>query len=514
MSDTIPSEPENRIEQEDSPAPTTPEAQPENAQEPSSPAAGLGEPERAVRRSRRGVVSLIFGIASIVLALLTLLPGPIAWVGYLGLVATLIALLSARGILRKQGEADRRERQQAQAGVATGLLGFAVLAVLFVVGTIQAAQRSTALLTEAMAPPKTFESADFILSYPGSWKAADTTQMAECKNPAMECLLWLDAPLGDGRLLLFRFPKPGVETAEEFDQAFWTAAQNSGAELVSQQNIQIDQRPAIQRIFRLPASDDPSRRVCTLLITTASDGTIYQFKGVAGDSAACDGHRATFDSITQSFDFKGPLAAPAAQTATITPPRPTAKPKATPTSAPKSAPAADLSAAKITLEDLPATFGEFPQPDVAKELEDKMAQAFTQSSMSAELANFSAYAAADAENPQVFMSFVIYPLDKDSAASFAEAMGQSDLMLQSIAGGITSQTGKARVEPLKGSDQLGDKSIGGTLIGDKMQVDVIIMRRGAALAFVMLYYNTTAKPGADVVQLAHTLDQRLQDALK
>ena len=335
MSDNVSIEPEKPVEQENPAAPASPEAQPNTVQEPS---------RSVVKRSQRGVISLICGIASIILALLTLLPGSIAWVGYLGLVATLIALLAARGVLRKHGEADRRERKLAQAGVATGLLSFVVFVALFVVranqAAIQGAQEAAAILTAVKAPPKTFESADFTLSYPGGWTAADTTQKAECKDLTAECLIWLDAPLGDGRFVLFRYPDPGAETADEFDRMFWTEAESSGVELVSRQDIQVDQRLAIQRIIRMPAPDNPNRRICMLVITTANNDVVYQFMGAAGDSAACDGHRATFDSIIRSFDFKVPLAAQATWTATVTLPRPTPKPTGTPGSTPKNTPVA------------------------------------------------------------------------------------------------------------------------------------------------------------------------------
>lgn len=298
MSDINPVEPKKVIEQENSPAPTSAE---------------LAESGSASGRSRRGMVSLIFGIASIVLAPLILLSSPVAWVGYLGLVATLIALLAGRGELRARGEIDRRGRKLAQVGVATGILGFLAVVALFVLQSAQAVQQSTALLATAKAPPKTFESADFTFTYPGGWQAADTSQKAECSDPAFECLIWLDAPLGDGRLVILRSPDPGVETAEEFDQAFWAGAEAkySGVELVSKEDIQVDQHPAIQRIFHRLAPDDPGRRVYMLVVTTASDGVIYQFVGAAGDSDAFDGHRATFENITQSVDFKEPSVAQA-----------------------------------------------------------------------------------------------------------------------------------------------------------------------------------------------------------
>ena len=244
MSDTSPVESEKVVEQESLPAPAPTE---------------LAGPRSASGRSRRGTVSLIFGIASIVLAPLVLLPSSIEWVGYFALVATLIALLAGRGELRARGEIDRRGRKLAQAGVATGILGFLAVVALFVLQSAQAVQQSTALVATAKAPPKTFESADLTFSYPGGWQAADTSRKAECSDPAVECLIWLDAPLGDGRLVVLRSPEPRVETAEEFDQAFWVAWENqvSGVALESQAATEIDGHSAVRRAFNQPAPDNP-----------------------------------------------------------------------------------------------------------------------------------------------------------------------------------------------------------------------------------------------------------------
>jgi len=191
-------------------------------------------------------------------------------------------------------------------------------------------------------------------------------------------------------------------------------------------------------------------------------------------------------------------------------PVPTNTPKPTNTPEPAKA-AADLSAAKITLEDLPATFVEFPQQQQAMvdAMEANLAKYY---GPSAKLANISMYASTDAM-PQIFMSWVIHPLDEATAAEFDSQMKQPDQSLRSIPG-VGDQGGKAKLEPLKGADQLDDNSIGGTLVSDWLKMDVIIMRRGAALAYVMLTYMPTEKPSVDVVKLADTLDQRLQDAMK
>ena len=85
-----------------------------------------GYSDRSGRRNGMGVAALVFGVVSLVLALLIIF-FPIA--GLLGLIAIILGIVGIRRASR--GEADNRG--QAIAGLVTGLLGL-LLAIFFTIG--------------------------------------------------------------------------------------------------------------------------------------------------------------------------------------------------------------------------------------------------------------------------------------------------------------------------------------------------------------------------------------------
>jgi hypothetical protein len=118
------------------------------------------------------------------------------------------------------------------------------------------------------------------------------------------------------------------KTSDEADAAWWKAIAdlNPGLVLESRQSIELDQRPAIKRIYHDPGSN--SYRMGVVLI---DGGEAYILEAAALTQKAFDEHRAEFEGIIDSLRFKHSL-----QIATATPPRPTA----TPTFAPKNTPVA------------------------------------------------------------------------------------------------------------------------------------------------------------------------------
>lgn len=214
---------------------------------------------------------------------------------------------------------------------------------------------------------------------------------------------------------------------------------------------------------------------------------------------------------------------------TLRPVEPTARPTlrtATPvpaTSRPTGAaggttPLPDLSAATLTQADMP--------PDLTQMLESELeAMGINEETLARSMSSFTqarpdnlaAFANYDVDNLQVAFSCLIYPLTPMEQASFDLSLRNPELALATFGGALAQ--GGATTEPrlIPGMDRLGDQSIGITTdisVQDiALKLDLGLIRRGAVVEIVMIFYLAENEPSITVQEMARILDSRVATAL-
>ncbi len=199
-------------------------------------------------------------------------------------------------------------------------------------------------------------------------------------------------------------------------------------------------------------------------------------------------------------------------TATFTPtPRPTNTPTAVPTP--------NLSAAALTLQDLPRGFEALDEADLAKLGISNAALARSFGSFSqAKLQDSFVFIATGTNRIDLIMGLLIHPLSTLERASFDFAMANPDTLFKGIASGMGGSAAQVKsTAVLPGMDKFGDKSAGVTLVfanaAAALRMDIVIIRRGPAVAVLYVMYLDGTQPTVGIAELAKKWDSRLAAAL-
>ncbi len=210
-----------------------------------------------------------------------------------------------------------------------------------------------------------------------------------------------------------------------------------------------------------------------------------------------------------------PTATPPPPTPTFTP-QPTATPRPTSTPTPAPTPLPDLSGVAIGLPDLPRGFDPLP-PEEWPPL-SITATAFLSETVSSSgrLYNPTGFRYPGTRTPEIILSYLLFPLSPDEQkrldARLADPPSALAMALESLVGGRVTA-----LEVLPGMDDLGDASTGisarGTLEGQSWRLEVAMVRRGAAFAYVLVAYPEGKKPPIGLRQVAELLDKQVKAAL-
>ena len=206
-------------------------------------------------------------------------------------------------------------------------------------------------------------------------------------------------------------------------------------------------------------------------------------------------------------------------TPTNTPtPTPTNTPTHTPTPTFTPTPTPSLDDVTLHLDDLPKGFGE-----VSKEEQERLGLSaetlsarFNEGLTEAEVYGFDLFIRSDPQSSTVefIACFALYPLTPFEQASFDLAFEDPLALADSFATGMAAVGGVAQEAGiLEGADGLGDNSVGVTILtqsdtGPGLRINLVLVRRGSLMPFVMHMFNNNGTPVADAIALAEILDER------
>lgn len=192
----------------------------------------------------------------------------------------------------------------------------------------------------------------------------------------------------------------------------------------------------------------------------------------------------------------------ATPTSTATPtPRPTATPTLTPTVLPTSIEAPEPQAL-LRLEDLPDGFESVPPAEFGLEEGQTFAEGITIGD---------AFAYIEPNRFEVIFGFTMALPQRLDQVGFDAGLERPEVLIDGLVAGMGS-TEYRDVEVLEGVDQIGDKSsgIGLVVVSDPiaLQMDMLIFRKGALGAFLVLMYFEGEQPLTSVLGLAETMAGR------
>ena len=192
-------------------------------------------------------------------------------------------------------------------------------------------------------------------------------------------------------------------------------------------------------------------------------------------------------------------------------PAPTFTPASTltPTLTPTPTPKPDISAAVLTLDDLPAGFEAF----ALEELGMSMADFGGEESFQPE----NVFIFINSQNIQMIFGFNFLLTDKLDRVSFDAGVSQPEVIIPAFVSGMgTENVHDEKV--LEGIDDIGGQQIGMTMIAEleglSMQVDVLMFRRDIIGEMVMSMTMEGKKPNITIHDLGLRLDQKAQESLQ
>ncbi len=212
-----------------------------------------------------------------------------------------------------------------------------------------------------------------------------------------------------------------------------------------------------------------------------------------------------------------PTATPTPPPPTPTPtPRPTATPRPTFTPTPAPTPLPDLSEATLNLQDLPKGFEPLPPGERPPLLITATAFLSETISSSGRLYNLTGFRYPGIRTPEIVLSYLLFPLSPEEQVSLNARLADPPLVLrmalESLTGGRVSA-----LEVLPEMDDLGDASAAvsarGTLEEQSWRLEVAMVQRGAAFAYVLVAYPEGKKPPITLREAAELLDERVRAAL-
>ncbi len=228
----------------------------------------------------------------------------------------------------------------------------------------------------------------------------------------------------------------------------------------------------------------------------------------------------TFLALAYTRQTAVPMPTPSATptppppTPTFTP-WPTATPRPTHTPTPAPTPLPDLSGAVINLQDLPKGFEVLAEEHPSLSI---TATAFLSGTVSSSgrLYNLTGFRYPGTRTPEIILSYLLFPLrpaeQRELDARLAQSPSALRMALESLGGAQVTA-----LEVLSGMDDLGNVSVGvaarGTLEGQNWRIEVAMVRREAAFAYVLIAYPEGKKPPIGLRKVAEVLDDRVKAAL-
>ena len=213
------------------------------------------ETEPKESKNQQAIASLVLGILSLALIFI---------IEVVGIVAGSLALYAGVRGLRFAKQFDVRGQIPAIAGMSLGVIGMIVNVLPFIAAFSDATQlgdnlRADATHTASLTSeaPQIYQGDGFTLTYQGDWQTLDTSQMEECQQSRLDCLLLIGHPSNDGTNIgVFLSELPFELDADEF-YAMLTAdweATFPGAILEGPKLFEMNGLPAARVIVSMPLS--------------------------------------------------------------------------------------------------------------------------------------------------------------------------------------------------------------------------------------------------------------------
>jgi hypothetical protein len=156
----------------------------------------------------------------------------------------------------------------------------------------------------ATPPPselETYVDEVYTLKYPGDWEPFDSGSEF-CQQPGVACL-YIRHPDKDGPVILvvcMTYAEP--QDLAELDQSVWGEF-SAGAELVSEEEIVVDDEPAIKRVFSVADSNSPSGRVYLMVVVLTHGNHTLQVLASTTSAEDMMRYQSTFGAIVASIEF-------------------------------------------------------------------------------------------------------------------------------------------------------------------------------------------------------------------
>ena len=149
----------------------------------------------------------------------------------------------------------------------------------------------------------TFTGDGFTLTHPGDWVEFDSSGSTRCQRPGTVCLFLFHASEDGTEFLLIREPLEEDATVEEIDQSLWNQYADAGAELISQDAVEIDGRPGIKRAFSFSTSSSPTGEIFVLQVLIVNGNDLYQFSVTTTSATLLMKHQSAAEGIIDSLKF-------------------------------------------------------------------------------------------------------------------------------------------------------------------------------------------------------------------
>ena len=143
----------------------------------------------------------------------------------------------------------------------------------------------------------------FTLTYPGDWAEVDSSGSSMCQQPGAVCLFLVPTSEDILEFLLIRQPLEEGDTLEGIDQDRWDQFAGGGAELISQDIVEIDGRPGIERIFSLPFADSPTGEIFVRQILIVNKNDLYYLTVNTSSAALLMKYQSAVNGIINSLKF-------------------------------------------------------------------------------------------------------------------------------------------------------------------------------------------------------------------
>ena len=176
----------------------------------------------------------------------------------------------------------------------------------------------------------------------------------------------------------------------------------------------------------------------------------------------------------------------------------------------------DLVNAALTLDDLPDSFSALNerQMDEFGISKEGLGNSFTSALSEARPQNVTAFHRPGLANAQIVVSTVLAPLTAVERIAFDVYMANPEMVASEFAGEVGAQ----EVRLIPGARQIGDSSVGLSLLSDMngipMRSDAVIVRRAQTIQVAMISYPDGGTPDISAVEIAQIMDQKIDGALR